>query len=366
MAPINVALIGMGMSTTVFHAPFILSLPDKFALKVIVERSATAEKSKARDAYPGIKVVNTLEQALEEDIDAVWILSINDTHYEYAKTVLSAGKHAIVEKPITPTSAQATELAQLAASKNLVLAVYQNRRWDNDFLTVKKLMAEGAFGELSEFESHFDRYKNIPNAKAWKDAPLPGAGAAYDLGSHLIDQILALFGPPKSVTGLVRNSRLIGDENVPDSFQIQLHYPPAPESGRKLPLLATARGSILSLLSPQQRFIIRGTNATYIKHGVDPQESQLVAGGSAAISKDDYAVEPEELAGKLYRLEGKGKGETIISERGAYGNWFENVADAISSNDRSRLIVTPEQAALTIRIIELAEQSSKEGRRIDL
>ncbi|GAA5889652.1 hypothetical protein JCM6882_007093 [Rhodosporidiobolus microsporus] len=364
MAPIKVAIVGTGMSTTVFHAPFILALPDKFTLSVIVERSATQDKSKARDLYPGVKVVNTLEQALEEDIDAVWILSINDTHYEYAKTVLNAGKHAVVEKPITATSAEATELAGLAASKNLVLAVYQNRRWDADYLTVKKLLAAGTFGELSEFSSHFDRYKNVPNAKAWKDGA--GAGADYDLGSHLVDQLLDLFGPPKAVTAQVRNSRLIGSADVPDSFHIQLHYDPTSEAGRKLPLTATARGSILSLITPQQRYIVKGTDASYVKHGVDPQEAQLIAGGAGAIAKEDYAVEDKAQAGVLYKLANPEKPETIISERGAYGRWFENVADAISSSDRSRLIVTPEQAALTIRIIELAGQSSREGRTINL
>lgn len=123
----------------------------------------------------------------KQDIEAVWILSINSTHYDFAKQVLNAGKHVIVEKPVTSTAAEAEELAALAQEKNLVLAVYQNRRFDADFLTVKKLLAEGTFGELSEFTSHFDRYKNVLNAKTWKeDAALPGSGATYDLGSHLV------------------------------------------------------------------------------------------------------------------------------------------------------------------------------------
>lgn len=174
---------------------------------MIVERSATPEKSKARDKYPGVHVVNTLDEALAlAEIDAVWICSINDTHYQFAKQALLAGKHVVVEKPVTPTSQQAYELAQLAREKNLVLAVYQNRRWDADFLTVKKLIAEGRLGDLSEFtvraspnlraerhsliqyspQSHFDRYKNVPNAKVWKESPVPGSGATFDLGSHLV------------------------------------------------------------------------------------------------------------------------------------------------------------------------------------
>ncbi|GAA6040272.1 hypothetical protein JCM8097_009396 [Rhodosporidiobolus ruineniae] len=365
--PVRVAIVGVGMSTTVFHAPWILSMPDKFSLDVIVERSATADKSKARELYPGVKVVNSLDEALKEDIDAIWILSINDTHYSFAKQTLLAGKHAIVEKPVTATSAEAYELAALAKEKNLVLAVYQNRRWDADFLTVKKLIQEGKFGELSEFASHFDRYKNVPNAKAWKDAALPGAGAAYDLGSHLIDQIVDLFGPPQRVTGLVRNSRLIGSPEVPDSFLIHLHYDPLPsQPGRSLPLLATARGSILSLITPQERYLIKGTTASYVKHGVDVQEDQLKAGGKDAIAQANYGVEPEELSGKLYKLEDPAKPETIISVPGSYGSWFANIADALLAADPSRLIVKPEQAALTIKLIELAEQSSREGRTLDL
>lgn len=362
---IKVAVVGFGMSATVFHIPFILSLPDQFDLRVIVERSATADKSKARDAFPGVKVVNTLEQALAEDIDAVWILSINDTHYAYAKQVLEAGKHAVVEKPVTPTSQQAFELAQLAKEKGLVLAVYQNRRWDSDYLTVKKMIQDGTFGELSEFQSNFDRYKNVPNAKVWKEAPLPGAGAAFDLGSHLIDQILDLFGAPKKVTGLVRNSRLIGHAEVPDSFIVHLHYDAEEgKPGRQLPLIATARGSILSLVTPQLRFTVKGTQASFIKHGIDQQESQLVANGKDAFKLPNFAQEPAEMTGLLYKLENPGQPEKVESLKGDYASWFANVADALK-NGADKLIVKPEQAAMTIRVIELAEQSSKEGRTLD-
>ncbi|BGP49423.1 hypothetical protein JCM10450v2_005314 [Rhodotorula kratochvilovae] len=366
MAPTKVAVVGFGMSATVFHIPFILSLPDKFDLRVIVERSATPDKSKARDAFPAVTVVNTLEQALAEDIDAVWVLAPNAEHFNYCKAALEAGKHVIVEKPITPTSAEAYELAALAASKNLVLAVYQNRRWDADFLTVKDLLARGEFGDLSEFESHFDRYKNVLNAKQWKEADIPGAGAAYDLGSHLIDQLLDLFGPPARVTGLVRNSRALGVPSVPDSFHITLHYPAQPSvPGRALPLVATARGSILSLEAPQPRFRVRGTKASFVKTGLDAQEAQLVAGGTAAIEKEGFAVEPSEQSGRLYRLEGKGEAEVVTSLPGSYASWFANVGDALLANDPSKLIVKPEQAALVIKVIETATQSSREGRTLD-
>ncbi|GAA5891162.1 hypothetical protein JCM5296_004915 [Sporobolomyces johnsonii] len=365
--PIRVAVVGFGMSAIVFHLPFIRSLPDKFQLKTIVERSATKDSSKARDAFPDVNVVNTLDEVLKDgEIDAVWILSINDTHYDYVKAVLNAGKHAVVEKPVTPTSQEAYELAALAKEKNLVLAVYQNRRWDADFLTVKDLMRQGAFGELSEFQSNFDRYKNeAATTKLWKEKALPGSGSAYDLGSHLIDQILDLFGPPKRVTGIVRNSRSIGLPEVADSFLIHLHYDATDAPGRKLPLIATARGSILSLTNPQLRYIIKGTAGAYVKHGLDVQEDQLKAGGAAAVSAKDFGVEPESASGLLYTLENPSKPEPVKSQAGQYGQWFANVAEAIQTNDPSKLVVTPEQAALTIKIIELATQSSLEGRTLD-
>lgn len=356
------------MSATVFHIPFILSSPS-FHLSSIVERSATSTSSKAREAYPQVKVVNTLDEALEDDrIDAVWILTINDTHYEYVKTCLDKGKHVIVEKPVTPTSEQAFELAKLAKEKNLVLAVYQNRRWDADFLTIQKMISNGTFGELSEFQSNFDRFRNEPAVtKVWKEKNLPGSGLAYDLGSHLVDQLLTLFGPPARITARLLNSRLIGLPSVPDSFQIQLHYPPSPSApSRQLPLIATAQSSSLSLLTPQQRFLVKGTKASFIKHGLDVQEDQLKKFGKDATGKEEFGRESEEAYGRLYKVENPGEVERVNSENGSYKSWFENVAEAITSGDREKLIVKPEQAALTIRIIELAIQSSEEGRTIDL
>ncbi|GAA5905992.1 uncharacterized protein JCM6883_002516 [Sporobolomyces salmoneus] len=366
--PINVAVIGFGMSATVFHLPFLFSLPSHFNVHTIVERSATSTSSKARDAFPhlNLNVVNTLEEALEiEEIEAVWVLSINDTHYDYAKKCLEKGKHVVVEKPVTPTSGEAEELAKLAEEKNLVLAVYQNRRWDADFLTIKKMIDEGTFGELSEFQSNFDRFRNeAAVTKVWKEKDLPGSGLAYDLGSHLVDQLLSLFGPPHSITAHLSNSRLIGNPSVPDSFRILLHYPPSPSTpSRSLPLTAIAQSSSLSLMNPQQRFLVKGTEACYLKHGLDPQEDSLKKGGKEAIESESFGKEREEMWGTLWTKEGERK---VESEKGEYRKWFENVAEAIESGDREKLIVKPEQAALTIKLIELAIQSSKEGRTIEL
>ncbi|KAM0786540.1 hypothetical protein ACM66B_001997 [Microbotryomycetes sp. NB124-2] len=361
--PINVAVLGIGMSATVFHLPFIQALPEHFKLVSIFERSATATQSRARELFPGVKVVNQINEVLNDSsVELVFVSTVNDTHYEYSKRALEAGKHVVCEKPLTPTSQQAHELAELAKSRNLVLAVYQNRRWDSDFLTVKKLIREGAFGQLSEFQSNFDRYKNeAATTKLWKEEDRPGSGSHYDLGSHLVDQILDLFGKPQRVTAILRNSRSIGNPAVPDSFMIHLHYDATAE--RKLPLLATARQSILSLQTPQLRFTIKGTDGAFIKHGLDVQEDQLKAGANEAVAKNDFGIEPESLQGQLYTAKGV---ENVKSERGSYVSWFRNVAEAIQSGDRNKLIVTPEQAALVIEIIEAATVSSREGRTVQL
>ncbi|KAK4055839.1 hypothetical protein OIO90_003094 [Microbotryomycetes sp. JL221] len=359
--PINVAVLGIGMSATVFHIPFIQALPKHFKLASIFERSATEEKSRARELFPDAKVVNKLEHVLSDpEIQLVFVSTINDTHYEYTKRALEAGKHVVCEKPLVPTSEQAYELATLAKSKKLVLAVYQNRRWDADFLTLQKLIKSGTFGEISEFQSNFDRYKNeIATTKMWKEEDRPGSGSLYDLGSHLLDQILSLFGRPSRVTSILKNSRSLGNPNVPDSFMIHLHYDVSAE--RRLPLLATARQSMLSLQTPQLRFTVKGTDAAFIKHGLDVQEDQLKADATQAVSKADFGVEPSSQHGQLYT---KKDVQTVESETGRYIDWFKNVAEAIQAGDRNKLIVTPEQAALVIEVIEAAIVSSKEGRTV--
>lgn len=232
-------------------------------------------------------------------------------------------------------------------------------------MTLNDLIKKGEFGDISDFESHFDRYKNeAATTKLWKEQPLPGSGIVYDLGSHVVDQILSLFGPPASVSAIIRNARQIGNPDVPDAFDISLQYPADPSTpGRALPLVAHARGTMLSLLSPNLRFVVRGTEGAYVKHGLDVQEDQLKADGAGAVAKHDFGVEPREASGTLYKKAGK---EEVVSRPGAYKAFFDNVAEAIHKGDRSLVAVTPESAALTIEVLELAIQSAKEGRTITL
>jgi predicted dehydrogenase len=187
----------------------------------------------------------------------------------------------------------------------------------------------GTFGELTEFQSNFDRFRNEPAVtKVWKEKNLPGSGLCYDLGSHLIDQLLSLFGKPQSVTGFLQNSRLIGNLDVPDTFRILLHYSPdESREGRSLPLTCIAQSSSLSLVSPQQRFLVKGTKASYLKHGLDPQEDSLKKFGKDAVEREDFGVEEKGQSGKLWTKDGD---ETIESEKGSYKSWFENVADVSS------------------------------------
>ncbi|CED85287.1 Predicted oxidoreductase [Phaffia rhodozyma] len=377
-SPINVSVVGIGMSATVFHIPFIQALPEQFKLHSIVERKATSEKSDARDFYgPDIKVVTSLQEVLEDDVvDAVFVTTINDTHYEFSKAILTAGKHVIIEKPLTPTAAESKELIDLAKSTNLIIAVFQNRRWDADFLTVKHLYETGQFGELSHFESYFDRYRNnLAPSRQWKETPGPGSGAAFDLGSHLLDQALYLFGRPDSVTATLRNSRGLGHADFHDSFIIQLNYPAKEnQTGRKIPLLVTLGGSILSLFNPQLRYRIKGTDAAFVKYGVDVQEPQSVASGywqgppKADVPKpgdDAFGREPKEAWGTIYTAEKK-DGEVVESKQGSYLDWFKNVAGAIQKKDPELLIVKPEQAAEVIEIIEACLKSSQEGITVKL
>lgn len=371
MAPANVAVLGMGMSATVFHIPFIQALPAYFKLHMIMERSAIAEKSAARDRYgqTGFKVVNTLDEVLADpEVDVIVISTPNSTHYDFAKAALSAKKHVIVEKPLVPTSGQAQELIDIASQHGLVIATYQNRRWDSDFLTVRRLLeSEKVFGDLTEFHTSYDRFRPAPKG-GWKDEGDWGNGVVFDLGSHLIDQVLTLFGTPEKVYGRVWNSR--NHENIPktlhDAFIAHFYYPahsPLYPSS-PIPLTVVISSAMLSLREPQVRFNIRGTKAGFVKYGLDVQEDQLKLVPPMELMDERFAVEPNEQEGTLTTVDEKGAMHStrVPTEKGDYMSWFTNVGEAIAAKDPKKLIVQPTQAKQTIRMIELIYQSSNEER----
>ncbi|KAJ1943356.1 hypothetical protein FBU59_002935, partial [Linderina macrospora] len=211
---IKVGVIGFGMSAQVFHCPLISS-NDNYELTAVVERHGAKSQAK----YPNVTVVRSIDELLSiADIELVIVTTPNDTHVPYAKQILESGKHCVVEKPFAVTETEACELAAVAKKTGKVLSVFQNRRWDGDFLTVKQLLSEKALGDVVEIESRFDRFRTYKKQNAWREvASFPGSGVLYDLGAHLFDQIVDLYGPPEFVTGNVRNERQI-DGAPDDSF----------------------------------------------------------------------------------------------------------------------------------------------------
>ncbi|EJU01577.1 NADP-binding protein [Dacryopinax primogenitus] len=369
-APLRASVLGTGLSAQVFHIPFILAHPQYFTLHSILERGAAPEKSFAREKYgEGIKVVTTFEEVTgDKEVDVVVLSTPNNTHYAYAKAALEAGKHVIIEKPLTTTTTEGAELLAIAKKHNLLICVYQNRRYDSDFLTLRRLLEkEQVFGQVVEFETHYDRFRPaMTGGGTWKEKPGTGQGALFDLGSHLIDQVLTLFGTPTSLTGFVGNSRQLGDPSFADSFLALFHYPVTPQ--RPLPLTIIIRGGILSLLNPQLRYVVKGTKAGWVKHGLDVQEPQLRRPVLMSLSDPEFGVEPKELEGTLTTVDANGamKSEKTPTEKGDYTLWYKNVGEALQARDPGLLAVTPEQGLEVIKMIELIYQSQKEGRTVQV
>jgi scyllo-inositol 2-dehydrogenase (NADP+) len=348
---IRVGLIGFGMAGKVFHAPYLCRLPG-FHLGVI--KTTNAEDIKiAKEKYPGLKIVKEAEEVFSmADIDLVVIATPNTSHFALAKQALLSGKHVVVDKPFTITSTEATELIQLAAQKKKIISVYHNRRWDSDFKTVKKIIESNVLGELVAYEAHFDRFRNVIKKNAWKEEDLPGSGILYDLGSHLIDQALLLFGPPDSLAADIRIQR--PDGKAPDYFELTLFY-----QGLKVTLTAG-----MLVRPPAVKYIVTGLAGSFVKYGMDVQEQQL-KNGAIPMADDMLGEEPDTLWGILdTNFKGLHVVGKIESEKGDYGQYYQNVRLAVLG--QAPLQVTAEQAKSTIFIIELAMKSSAERRTISL
>ncbi|KAJ1962409.1 hypothetical protein GGI12_002664 [Dipsacomyces acuminosporus] len=350
-SPIKVGVAGFGMSARVFHCPLI-DTNSNLQLAAVVQRHGSDSKNK----YPHARVVRSFEELVAiDEIELVVVTTPNDTHFPYAKMALHAGKHCVVEKPFAVTEAEARELAKIAKETGKVLSVFQNRRWDGDFLTVKKLLKEGALGEVVEIESRFDRYRTFKKENAWREvADFPGSGVLFDLGAHLFDQIMDLYGVPEQVTGIVRNERQISG-SPDDSFLAILDYP-------SKNFKAVCRAGMLVRDKPA-RFTVLGTRGTFTKYGLDVQEDQLKNGLTPLDS--DYGKDSSGNFGTLDSevLPGIHIRGAVTTSDGTYSAYYNNVAAAIRGT--ADLVVTPEQAADVIRIIELAKQSSTEHRALD-
>ncbi|CAH0998816.1 scyllo-inositol 2-dehydrogenase (NADP(+)) IolW [Neolewinella maritima] len=314
MRPIPTAIIGFGLSGRYLQAPFYRAHPG-----FTVHRVVTSRADELAEEFPDMEPTTDLETVLADpEIQLVSIATPNATHYAFARAALEAGKHVLVDKPACATAEQLRELRDLASHKNLHLFVFQNRRWDSDFLTVRQLLDAGHLGELINYEARYDRWKPAPNAKAWKETPGPGAGMLYDLGAHLIDQALALFGRPLDVQGSTWTQR--GHSDIPDAFDLQLTY--------AAPLRVSLSCSLL-VREPTPRFTLHGRHGSYVKYGVDVQEDQLRAG----MAPDDtsFGTEPTAQDGILHtELDGLTFRGPLTTLPGRWTELFDNMQRVIN------------------------------------
>lgn len=347
MKPINTALCSFGMSGWVFHAPFI-SIHPGFNLYAVWERT----KKLAEEKYPGIKKFRTLEDMLADDnIELVIVNTPSVTHYEYAKQALMAGKHLVVEKPFTATVVQAEKLIELAKKNNVKLSVYQNRRYDSDFKTVKKVLDEGMLGKIIDAEIHYDRYTPELSYKAHKETPTAAVGSVYDLGAHLIDQALQFFGMPVAVSADIAINR--PGSRVDDYFDIKLFYPAHRVSLKSSYFVREALPG----------YIFHGTKGSFIKAKTDVQETDLLGGKKPGAA--DWGVEPESQRGLLHtERDGAVVKEYITSLQGNYGEYYDGIYDALR-NDKE-VPVSADDGMKVIKVIEAAYSSNKERRVIEL
>jgi scyllo-inositol 2-dehydrogenase (NADP+) len=336
--PIRTGLIGYGLSGARFHAPLLAAEP-AFTLAAVATRRAEAVGRE----WPGVCVLSVETLLADPTLELVIIATPNDAHAALAERALLAGKHVVVEKPFTLDSAEAMRLGALARERGRCLTVFHNRRWDGDFLTVRQLLEQGRLGRLYSFESHFDRFR--PQVKArWKEEDVPGGGTLWDLGAHLIDQAVELFGLPESISADLGRQRT-GARGV-DWFHLLLRY------GELRVILHS--GSVVH--EPWPRFVLQGEAEAWSKHGLDPQEAQLEAGLRPGLA--GWGIEPAERYGRLSR------GGSIPTLPGRYERFYRQLAEAIAGE--GPVPVTAESAAQVNRVIEAALRSAEEGRRISL
>lgn len=343
--PIRVGVVGFGLAGRVFHTGVIHATPG-LELACVVERSG----NEAAREFPGVRIARSVEEMLGDvGIQLVVIATPNYSHFELAKQCLHEQRHVVIDKPFTLTSAEAAELIHLARERKLFLAPFQNRRWDGDFQTVRDVIASGELGRLVTCESHFDRFRAQPRLNVWRESGGPGSGLLYDLGPHLIDQALSLFGVPAQISADIRIDRDNGAAD--DAFDLRLEY----HNPRRLTVILRAT---LTACLPGPRFLLNGTNGTFIKWGLDPQEDQIK--GGMAPGAPEYGFEDESRWGELVLASGERR--RIPTGRGDYREFYANVRDALLG--RTELVVRPEDAWRTARIIELARESSGQGRRV--
>ena|SRR5215472_16780712 len=336
---IDVGLVGFGFAGRVFHAPIISAVPG-LRLRAIVQRSS----NEAALRYPKAQIVKSMDELLAiDEIKLVVIATPNASHYPLARQCLLAGRDVVVDKPFTTTYAEAADLVALAKQRGRLLTVYQNLRSNGDFRTIRGLVESGRLGRIVMYEAHFDRYRLQKRSDAWRERVEPGSGVFFDLGVHLMDQAMVLFGLPEAITADIRIER--EGAVVDDAFDVTMHYP------RTRALL---RASMIAL-APDVRYIVRGENGAFVKYGIDPQEEALKRG---EVPHDDtWGREEREKWGILYTPEGNSmRTETITTIPGDYRLFYANVRDAILGN--APIDVTHEQMLNVMGALESARESS--------
>jgi len=338
--PIGVAVLGYGLAGQTFHAPLAAATPG-LALRAVVSSRPQAVQAD----WPDVEVLPDLDAALaRDDIGLIVVATPDALHADQAIAALEAGRHVVVDKPFAQTLAEAERVAATAARSPGVLSVFQNRRWDADFLTLRRLIADGELGEVIHFESHYDRFRPAV-VDRWKEKP--GAGVWQDLGPHLVDQALQLFGPPLGVYADLAGQK--PGAPVADYAHVLLRYD-------RLRVILHA-GQIVH--DPSLRYVVHGVEGSFVKHGLDAQEGQSKAG----LRPGDPAWGVDPSPGVLVRQgEGGPVRSPVAAERGDYVRFYAGVRDAVLTGARPPVSV--EEALLVMRVIDAGHRSHAERREI--
>ena len=338
---IEVGVVGFGLGGRAFHAPIIHQVSG-MRIAAIVQRSGNV----SQQFYPDAKIVRDLDEMLAmKEISLVAIATPNETHFPFAKRCLEAGRHVVVDKPFTNTLAEARELVALAKNQNRILTVYQDRRFDGDFRTVKKMIADDTLGRVMSFKTAFDRCRPVVNKNTWKEKAAPGSGVFYDLGPHLVDQSLQLFGPPEQVLADIRSER--EGSVIEDAFDLTFYYPNG---------LRTYMNASTLAPDPRPHYRIQGTKGVYVKQGLDPQEALLRADQPATGEK--WGVEPENEWGTLTLWQsGELIKKTLPTLRGDYRDYYVQVRDAILG--KAKPPVSFDEALQLMYTLELCMESGR-------
>jgi scyllo-inositol 2-dehydrogenase (NADP+) len=356
--PIRTAVLGYGFAGRIFHSPFISAVPG-LELSAIVQRHG----DNAAGDYPKARILRSVEEAFADPaIDLIVVATPNETHFDLAKAALKAGKHVVIDKPFAASSAQARELITLATQQGKVIAPFHNRRFDGDFVTLRKIVAEGTLGRITQVISHYDRYRPVQRTGSWKEAGGGANGLLFDLGPHLVDQALALYGSPKFITASVRTERDVS--LIEDAFDIVLDF----ELGGERSLRYECHSTMIAA-EAAPRFRVHGTHGSFLKYGLDVQEAALLAGARPPQlgSQEPWLPEPEAAWGTLALAPNPAEPTQIVrrkvpTEVGDYRHFYASVRDAILGV--SPLKIPAEDAYRTIRLLELALQSSEQKRTL--